>query len=189
MNIVLLGGNGYLGRNFTEKIVGMNPEIDVLVLSRSGKNSLSKPQIENIAVDLNDYDAVKNSLPDQIDYIVDFIGRPEKDATQLRAINMQPVELMKRLAEEKQVKAMGMIGGVLGAKSFVNIKAEAIQLLKTSSIPLAYVEPTLVYGNGRQDSMTKMVPLLKFFGLFAKNMKPVDVNEVVSDLAIQLFKY
>jgi hypothetical protein len=102
---------------------------------------------------------------------------------------MQPVELMKRLAEEKQVKAMGMIGGVLGAKSFVNIKAEAIQLLKTSSIPLAYVEPTLVYGNGRQDSMTKMVLLLKFFGLFAKNMKPVDVNEVVSDLAIQLFKY
>ena len=189
MNIVLLGGNGYLGRNFTEKIVGMNPEIDVLVLSRSGKNSLSKPQIENIAVDLNDYDAVKNSLPDQIDYIVDFIGRPEKDATKLRAINMQPVELMKRLAEEKQVKAMGMIGGVLGAKSFVNIKAEAIQLLKTSSIPLAYVEPTLVYGNGQQDSMTKMVPLLKFFGLFAKNMKPVDVNEVVSDLAIQLFKY
>jgi len=189
MNIVLLGGNGYLGRNFTEKIIETNPDIEVLVLSRSGNNSLVKSQIKNIAVDVNDYESVKLVLPGNVDYIVNFIGRPEKDLTALRDINMVPVELMKRLAEEKQVKAMGMIGGILGPKPFLKIKSEAINLLKTSSIPLAYVEPTLIYGNGRQDSMTKMVPILKFFGIFAKNMKPVDVNNVVNDLAVQLFKY
>jgi hypothetical protein len=36
--------------------------------------------------------------------------------------------------------------------------------------------------------MTKMVPLLKFFGIFSKNMKPVDVNDVADELVEKMVK-
>lgn len=75
-----------------------------------------------------------------------------------------------------------MIGGVLGPKSFVEGKKRIIEKLKASGIRTEYVSPTLVYGNGRNDSMSRMVPLLKFFGIFSKNMRPVHVNDVADEL-------
>lgn len=77
---------------------------------------------------------------------------------------------------------MGFIGGILGSQDFVQTKQAIIDKLSRSTVRLAYVEPTLVYGNGRHDSMTKMVPLLKFLGLFSKKYRPVDVNDVVKEL-------
>ena len=116
------------------------------------------------------------------DYIVDFVGRPEKDPEQFRRFNDAPADVMLRIARQKKVKAMGMIGGVLGPKSFVEGKKRIIEKLKASGIRTEYVSPTLVYGNGRNDSMSRMVPLLKFFGIFSKNMRPVHVNDVADEL-------
>lgn len=130
-------------------------------------------------------DMVKQ-LPQEIDYIVDFIGRPEKDADLLKQINIAPAQLMKAIAEDKQVKAMGFIGGVLGPKSFTSIKKEIISMLKESSIPVKYVEPTLVYGADRNDGLSKMVPMFKFLGVFSESMKPVKVEDVASSLVKQL---
>lgn len=77
---------------------------------------------------------------------------------------------------------MDFIGGTLGPKKFTQTKRKLIAYLKESPIPLAYVEPTLVYGNGRKDKMTRNVPFLKFWGIFSQKFKPVEVNDVVSEL-------
>jgi len=39
-----------------------------------------------------------------------------------------------------------------------------------------------VYGADRDDKFAKMVPLLRFAGLVAKNMRPVEVSVVVNKL-------
>lgn len=70
----------------------------------------------------------------------------------------------------------------LGPKSFVQGKADLVKFLQDSSVPLAYISPTLVYGNGRKDDMTRWLPLLKFFGIFSKKLKPVEVNNVADEL-------
>ncbi|UPS59388.1 hypothetical protein [Lactobacillus delbrueckii] len=57
--------------------------------------------------------------------------------------------MMKWLAEEYKAKKMGFIAGSLGPKSFVQGKADLVKFLQDSSVPLAYISPTLVYGNGR----------------------------------------
>ncbi|MGI6212561.1 MAG: NAD-dependent epimerase/dehydratase family protein [Anaerovoracaceae bacterium] len=180
--VVMLGGNGYLGRNVTEKWLAKDPEARFVVVSRSGKNALENERITNVQADCTDVGSVRKVLPEQVDYIVDFVGRPEEDPDAFRKINDQPADVMLEIAKEKNVKAMGMIGGVLGPKTFVEGKKRIIDKLKASGIRTEYVEPTLVYGNGRKDSMTKMVPLLKFFGVFSKKMKPVDVNDVADEL-------
>lgn len=180
--VVMLGGNGYLGRNTTQKWMEKDPDAKFTVVSRSGRNQLVDERITNVRADSSDYDAVMKVIPEHVDYIVDFVGRPEKDPETFRKVNDMPAEVMMKIAKEKNVKAMGMIGGVLGPKSFVEGKKRIIKKLQASGIRTEYVSPTVVYGNGRDDAMTKMVPLMKFFGIFNKNMKPVDVNDVADEL-------
>lgn len=187
--ILLLGGNGYLGRELTRQWRELNSDTHFIILSRSGRNAINIDGVTNIAVDVTDFSAVKAVIPDQIDYVVDLIGRPEKDPSESARVNDMPAQVMQQIAEQYGAHAMGFIGGKLGPKSFLQTKAKLIHQLQTSSVPLAYVEPTLVYGAGRKDSMAKMVPLLKFMGLFVQNMRPVEIESVIADLLQQLIAY
>lgn len=181
-NVVLLGGNGYIGRNMTSKWMAKDPTAHFYVVSRSGKNQLTAPQISNLKADVTDINSVIKVLPDQVDYIVDLIGAPAKDPVKFKQINDLPAQVMLEIAKKYHVKAMGFIGGILGDKQFVQGKKRLTKMLKNSGIRTEVVAPTLVYGNGRQDSMTKMVPFLKFLGIFSKRFKPMDVNDVANEL-------
>jgi UDP-glucose 4-epimerase len=180
--VVMLGGNGYIGRNVTEKWLQADPDAKFIVVSRSGKNSLQNERIINVKADASSYESVNAVLPEKVDYIVDFVGRPEKDPESFKKINDMPADVMLQIAKDKHVKAMGMIGGVLGPKSFVEGKQRIVDHLKASGIRTEVVYPTVVYGNGRNDSTSKMVPLMKFFGIFSKKMKPVHVNDVANEM-------
>ncbi|GFZ26126.1 NAD-dependent epimerase/dehydratase family protein [Lactobacillus corticis] len=183
---VLLGGNGYLGRVVSDHWLKQDPTIELYVVSRSGKNQLINDRIINLKADVTDYAAVEQVLPEQVDYIIDFVGRPEKDPQAFHQINDLPAEVMLKLAQKYQVKAMGFIGGILGDKAFVTGKAKIAARLEASGIKTAVVNPTLVYGSGRNDSMTKLVPLLKFFGIFSKKFRPVTADSVADELLTKL---
>lgn len=185
-NIILLGGNGYLGRNFTQDWLQHDSDSHIYVLSRSGRNQFASEAVTNIKVDVTDEQAVLNVIPDRVDYIIDFVGAPSSDPEEFVKLNQQPAHVMRAVAEERHAKAMGFIGGILGPKQFTTTKKELIAYLQKSSVPLAYVEPTLVYGNGRKDKMTRNVPLLKFLGLFSRRFKPILVGEVVETLRQRL---
>ena len=118
-NIVLLGGNVFIEREFTDRWLLDDKDVTFYVLSRSGKNKINYPNIKNIPVDVTNYEKVKEVLPEKIDYIIDFVGRPEKDMEKLIEVNEKPAEVMSKIAKEYNVKAMGFIGGKLGPKSFI----------------------------------------------------------------------
>lgn len=187
-NIVLLGGNGYIGRAFTEKWLEKDSEATFYVLSRSGKNKLEKENIKNFAVDVTNFDEVKNVLPEKVDIIVDFVGRPANNVVELIEVNRKPAEVMRKVAEEYNTEAMGFIGGKLGPKSFLNIKKDLIAELSQSTVRLEVVEPTVVYGRDRNDTLSKLTPLFKFLGIFVSNMKPVHVDDVVLELVTKIQK-
>ncbi|WP_315359165.1 Ohr family peroxiredoxin [Neisseria bacilliformis] len=181
-NIVMLGGNGHIGRNVTEQWLQRDPQAQFYVLSRSGKNALQNPRVNNIAVDVTDAAAVLAALPEQVDYIVDFVGHPAKDADESYRANDLPAQAMLQAAQAKNVQAMGFIGGTLGPKAFTDCKARLAKMLADSGIRTVTVSPTLVYGNGRSDSMSRLVPLLKFFALFSGKFKPVRVEDVAREM-------
>ncbi|MCH4170320.1 MAG: NAD-dependent epimerase/dehydratase family protein [Lactobacillus sp.] len=180
--VVMLGGNGYVGRTVTEKWLEKDKTAVFYIVSRSGNNQLQNSNIHNIRADVTNYEEVVQALPNKMDYILDFVGAPDDDPQKLIARNERPAQVMQQIAETYQVKAMGFIGGKLGPKPFTKMKSQIIVDLQKSPIRLAYVEPTLIYGNGRQDKLTKMVLFLKFAGLFSKNLKPVQVNDVADEL-------
>ncbi|EAU01213.1 MULTISPECIES: NAD-dependent epimerase/dehydratase family protein [Campylobacter] len=187
-NIVMLGGNGYIGRNVTSLWLQRDLEAKFYVLSRSGKNKLENERITNIAVDVTDANAVLAVLPEMVDCIIDFVGHPAKDAAEFIRANDLPAKAMLEMARAKKVRAMGFIGGALGPKSFTEGKVRLAKMLSDSGIPTAVVSPTLAYGNGRNDAMSKLVPLLKFLGLFSSKFKPVLVDDVSKELVDKLTK-
>ena len=170
MNIVLMGGNGYIGRAVTQEWLKRDPKAQFYVISKSGKNQIGSPRVHNVQADCCDARAVEAVLPDRVDAIATFVGGMGG-----RDVNVPPAQTMLEIAQKRDIPVMGFIGGKLGDKDFTSSKAEACELLRASGRPVAIVEPTLVYGAGRDDKLAKMVPLLTFCGLFNKNLKPVKV--------------
>lgn len=185
-NIVLFGGNGYIGQEVIRQWLEQDSQAEFYIVSRKGNSNIKNKRVHNISADLSMNEPILRGLPDTFDCIINFIGRPEKDMTQLKKINEVPVENMIKLAEKYEVPSLGFIGGILGPKLFVNIKADLIRKLKATGKKVSYVEPTVVYGGGRSDTLAKLVPILEFFGIFIKNMKPVKVDQVAKELIQKL---
>ncbi|WP_311472559.1 hypothetical protein [uncultured Actinomyces sp.] len=183
---VLLGGNGYLGREVTRQWLAADPRAQFLVVSSSGRNELVDPRVRTIAADARSYESLAAALPERFETIVDFLGRPDKDPQALEDINARPARAMRRLAEERGASAMGMVGGVLGPGSFTRIKKQLLTELSASSVPLVSVEPTVLYGAGRSDALARMVPLFKFLGLFSSKFAPQRVENVAAQMVAGL---
>lgn len=184
MNVVLLGGSGYLGREFCRQWLqkDSSTELQFFVFSKRGKNPLADARVKNITLDICEYEKLKESLPAKIDCLINFIGAPAESKEELERINKVPAEIMLKIAHEYNVKNLGFIGGVLGPKDFVHLKKELIALLQQSGRTLSYIEPTLLYGAGRNDKFSKFVPILKILGIFSKNLKPMRVEDAAGDL-------
>lgn len=102
------------------------------MVSRSGKNTLEDSRIINIQADVTDYDDVISKLPDTIDRIADFVGRPESDPEKFRKVNDEPAEVMLAIARNKEVPAMGFISGATGPKPLSGARHAWLGCLKTA---------------------------------------------------------
>lgn len=187
-NVVIFGGNGYIGNSIIEKWLEKEEHVEIFSISRSGKGQISKPNVHYLKADVTDFKQVQPILPENIDYIIDCVGIYTRDEKLLEKYNLLPAKVMLEIANKKPVKGLGYIGGVMGPKEFTNSKSYVIQMLCSSKHKISYVEPTLVYGNGRNDSLSKMVPLLKFIGIFFKKMNPVKVDDLADELISKLLK-
>lgn len=188
IQVVVLGGNGYIGNTIIERWLEKDEQVEFFSISRSGKGKILKPNVNYLKADVTNLEQVQSVLPECVDYIIDCVGIYTKDKEQLEKYNLLPAKVMLQIAEEKSVKGLGYIGGVMGPKEFTNSKSQVIEMLCSSKHKISYVEPTLVYGKGRNDTLAKMVPLLKFMGVFYKKMKPVKVNDLADELISKLLK-
>ena len=180
--IIMLGGNGYLGREISRQWLAADSQVRIYTLSRSGKNSLQDERIINIAADVNNLDETLAQLPVQADYVLNLVGAPAKSEEENQQINIIPARATEQIARATGARAIGFVGGLLGPRAFLKTKKELAQQLRASGIRVEVVEPTLLYGAGRSDALARMVPIFKILGLFFRTMKPVRVEEVAAEL-------
>lgn len=177
MKIVMLGGSGYIGSNTLKIWLNEDEQAAFYVLSRSGKTPVASQRVHGVQADATSLDSVEAAVPEHFDAIVDFVG----GMTDL-SLNVEAAKVTREVAEKHGAKVIGYVAGSLGGSKFVRSKDEASSILRASGIPCVVVNPTLVYGNGRDDAMAKLVPLMKLFGIFSKKLRPVTVDEVAREL-------
>lgn len=178
-NIVLLGGNGYIGTNVVKYWRQKDPASQFYIVSRSGKSEISGENIHHICVDATNFEQTDKKLPEEITYIADLIGSSEKHPDKFRRENELPAQTMLKIAEKHHVKSMGFIGTSMGNKHFIEGKRKIIKMLSSSSIPLAVVSPTLVFDETHKN---KTAAIFDIIGIFSKKYKPITVTEVAADL-------
>lgn len=188
-NVVLLGGNGYIGTAIIQAWMKQNPEAVFYALCRTGQGPLKSENVHYIACDATDLKEVSAALPDKVDYMVDCVGVYTSDEQKLQQFNILPAKVMLEAAKGHDVKAFGYIGGSMGSKAFKASKLQAEKLLESGPTPVVVISPTLVYGNGRHDAMSKLVPLLKFAGFFNPKLKPITASDLADQMVAQLLKY
>lgn len=176
-HVVILGGTGYIGRAVSQTWLKRDPNAHIYTVSRKGTNELKDSRITNLKADCTDATALLKVLPERIDVIVDLVGGMGDPSE-----NIKPAKLTAAVAKQLAIPRIGYVGGSLGNKEFVASKVKAARLLEATGKKVVVVNPTLVYGNGRNDALAKMVPLLKFLGLFSKKRRPVTVDEVAKEL-------
>lgn len=98
---------------------------------------------------------------------MDCVGVYTKDKEQLEKYNLLPAKVMLEIADQKSVKGLGYIGGVMGSKEFTDSKSYVVQMLCSGKHKISYVEPTLVYGNGRNDIVFSSYKLSVLCELFS----------------------
>ena len=177
MEVIVLGGTGYIGRVVTRKLLKANDEARVTTVSRKGENELRNPRITNVCADCSTADAILATIPHEADIIIDLVGGMDSPEQ-----NIAPARATAEVAKQLNIPKIGYVGGTLGSKAFVESKDEAAGILEATGRDVVVVEPTLVYGDGRHDALSKMVPILKFLGLFSKKFKPVTVDDVAEQL-------
>lgn len=65
---------------------------------------MTDKRIHNLQAEVSNYEEVKAALPEDFDYIVDFVGVPENDPEKFKQINIMPAIVMKRLAKEYKAR-------------------------------------------------------------------------------------
>lgn len=180
--VIMLGGNGYIGRNVIERWHAAEPSTEFIVVSRKQDGTPQLPNVRWVAGNADSAADLDKVLPARFDMICDFVGGMDP------ASNMPAAKAMVAVAATHGAYAMGYVQGRLGGRAFVKAKSQVAAFLKQQKIPTVIVNPTLVYGNGRHDAMSKMVPLLKFAGLFNHNLKPVTVTQVADELVAGMMK-
>lgn len=188
VNIVLLGGNGYIATAIIQEWEKEDPNAVFYALCRAGKGPLKGANIHYIACNADNLQEVEKCIPADADYMVDCIGVYTSDESRLQQFNVLPAKIMLEAARTHHTRALGYIGGSMGSKAFKESKQQAEKLLQAGPLPVVIESPTLVYGNGRHDAMSRMVPLLKFAGFFNPKLKPVLVTDLARQMVSQLLQ-
>lgn len=147
--IVLVGGNGYIGREITRQWLKRDSEAQLYVTSRSEKQEVKDSRVHHIQDDVNDAAAFEKALPETVDYIVN-----------LTYGSMDALKTIRDFAEKHGAKAIGNIGcnaAIPGFEDFVKMKENELQFLMESKVRVANYDVTVAYGADRNDDLLKAV--------------------------------
>lgn len=173
--IVLVGGNGYIGREITRQWLKRDSEGQIYVTSRSERQEIKDSRVHHIQVDVNDAQAFEKALPERVDYIVN-----------LTYGSMDAIKTIRDFAEKHGCQAIGNIGCnavAPGFEDFVKMKESELQFLREGKVPVANYDVTVAYGADRDDDLVKAVQS----GVFDE-MPPVHVEVAARLLIDRLIK-
>ena len=180
MNILLIGGNGFVGqaliKEFTEN------KAKVSYLSRTQNHSISKDNATWIQGDIFDLDNIM--INENYDIIIHLIGTI-KNKNLYSKLNTEGVAQTIKLCKKHNINKLVYFSANGGFRQYIESKAGGERLVKNSKLDYLIVRPGLMYGKDRLTSYFNILPI-KFFSklgiIFFKNVYPLPVEKVVKSV-------
>jgi NADH dehydrogenase len=154
MDVLVIGGDGFVGRNLCDELAERGH--DVTALSRDPDPSVFDRDIDTAIGDVTAYDSIEGAF-DGRDAVVNLVAlsplfQPSGGDEQHFAIHLGGTENAVRAAEEHgveqflQMSALGADSG--GSTAYIRSKGEAEGVVRDSALDWTIVRPSVVFGEG-----------------------------------------
>ena len=184
MNILLIGGNGFLGESLIKK--ALEKGINVSYLSRNKIKNSELYDINWIQADIFNIDKI--NIEKKFDIAIHLVGTI-KNKNMYDRLNTQSVAKSIELCTKFNINKLVYISANGGFKDYFNSKKQAEEFVKSSSLNYLIVRPGLMYGASRPTSYFNVLPIKIFSTLnisFFKNVYPLPVSKVSEKIIFSL---
>jgi putative NADH dehydrogenase (ubiquinone) len=180
MNILLIGGNGFVGKEFIRLAVNRN--INISYLSRNKINEAEFKSISWIQGDIFSIDDIY--IEEKFDVAIHLVGTI-KNKQLYKKLNTESVAKSLQLCSKYNIKKLVYFSAKGGFADYYNSKKNAEQIIEQSNIDYLIVRPGLMYGTNRLSSYFNVIPIKLFATLgisFFKNVYQLPVSKVVTNV-------
>ena len=180
MNILIIGGNGFVGQALIKEF--KKYKVDVSYLSRTKNHSISKDRATWIQGDIFDLNNI--IIKESYDIVIHLIGTI-KNKNLYSKLNTKSVAQTIKLCQKHNINKLVYFSANGGFKQYFESKVAGETLVKDSKLDYLIVRPGLMYGKDRLTSYFNILPI-KFFSklgiTFFKNVYPLPVNKVAESV-------
>ena len=185
MNILLIGGNGFVGKALINEL--RKKIIKVTYISRSQNYSISKDEAPWIQGDIFDIENIV--INEKYDIAIHLIGTI-KNKNLYSKLNTESVAQTIQLCKKQNINKLVYFSANGGFKQYLESKHNGERLVRDSKLDYLIIRPGLMYGKGRLTSYFNILPI-KFFSKlgipFFKNVYPLPVEKVARSVVKGIF--
>ena len=186
MNILLIGGNGFVGKALIKEFKKYN--VKVSYLSRSQNHSISKDEANWIQGDIFDIENIV--INEKYDIAIHLIGTI-KNKNLYSKLNTESVAQTIQLCKKQNINKLVYFSANGGFKQYLESKHNGERLVRDSKLDYLIIRPGLMYGKGRLTSYFNILPI-KFFSKlgipFFKNVYPLPVEKVAESVVKNILR-
>ena len=180
MNILLIGGNGFVGKALINEL--RKKRIKVTYISRSQNYSISKDEATWLQGDIFDIENIV--INKKYDIAIHLIGTI-KNKKLYSKLNTESVTQTIKLCQKQNINKLIYFSANGGFKQYLESKRNGEKLVVNSKLNYLIVRPGLMYGKDRFSSYFNILPI-KFFSkldiTFFKNVYPLPVEKVAESV-------
>ncbi len=180
MNILLIGGNGFVGKELIKQAT--NKSLNISYLSRNKIVDIDFKNIHWIQGDIFSIDNI--NIEEKFDVAIHLVGTI-KNKQLYKMLNTESVAKSLQLCSKYNIKKLVYFSAKGGFADYYDSKKNAEQFIEQSTIDYLIVRPGLMYGTNRLSSYFNVIPIKLFATLgisFFKNVYPLPVSKVVTNV-------
>ena len=180
MNILIIGGNGFVGQVLIKEFT--KHKVAVSYLSRTQNHLITEEDATWIRGDI--FDLNNTMIKECYDIVIHLIGTI-KNKNLYSKLNTGSVAQTIKLCQKYNINKLVYFSANGGFKQYFESKVAGEILVKDSKLNYLIVRPGLIYGKGRLTSYFNVLPIKFFLKLgitFFKKVYPLPVEKVVESV-------